>query len=152
MQTGVPHPSPLQNFCSSNQIAERAEECNQGHPVEYIITLLNGPHADMQASFITEAVVVAAGYLGYSSLKEEQLKVVTAFLEGRDVFAVLPTGYEKSPMLWLPSPCILQTEQHERFNACIHCRGCHSAVNITFITAAFETRSQPGTYQLDISS
>jgi len=50
----------------------------------------------MQASFITEAVVAAAGDLGYSSLKEEQLKVVTAFLEGRDVFAVLPTGYGKS--------------------------------------------------------
>ena len=50
----------------------------------------------MQASFITEAVVAAAGDLGYSSLKEEQLKVVTAFLEGHDMFAVLPTGYRKS--------------------------------------------------------
>jgi len=39
--------------------------------------LLNGPHADKQASFISEAVVAAAGDLGYSSLKEEQLKVVT---------------------------------------------------------------------------
>jgi len=94
--TPIPHPSPLQNFCSSNQIAERAEECNQEHPVEYIITLLNGPHADMQASFIVEAVVAAVGDLGYSSLKEEQLEVVTAFLEGHDVFAVLPTGYRKS--------------------------------------------------------
>ena len=47
----------------------------------------------MQASFITEAVVAAAGDLGYSSLKEE---VVTAFLEGRDIFTVLPTGYGKS--------------------------------------------------------
>ena len=54
--------------------------------------MLNGPHAVMQASFIPEAVVAAAGDLGYSSLKEEQLKVVTAFLEGRDVFAVLPMG------------------------------------------------------------
>jgi len=44
-----------------------------------------------------EAVVVAAaGDLGYCSLKEEQLKVVTAFVKGRDVFAVLPTGYGKS--------------------------------------------------------
>ena len=46
----------------------------------------------MQASFITEAVVAAAGDLGYSSLKEEQLKVVTTFLEGRDIFAVLSGG------------------------------------------------------------
>ena len=50
----------------------------------------------MQALFITEAVVAAAGDLGYSSLKEEQLKVVTAFLAGCDVFAILPTGYGKS--------------------------------------------------------
>jgi len=46
----------------------------------------------MQASFITEAVVAAASDPGYSSLKEEQLQVVTAFLEGHDVFTVLPTG------------------------------------------------------------
>ena len=50
----------------------------------------------MQASFIARAVVAAAGDLGYSSLKEEQLKVVIAFLEGCDVFAVLPTGYGES--------------------------------------------------------
>jgi len=36
--TPIPHPYPLQIFCSSNQIAERAIECNQGHPVEYVIT------------------------------------------------------------------------------------------------------------------
>ena len=34
--------------------------------------------------------------LGYSELKQEQLKVVMAFISGRDVFAVLPTGYGKT--------------------------------------------------------
>ena len=34
--------------------------------------------------------------LGYSALKTEQLKVVTQFVSGKDVFADLPTGYGKS--------------------------------------------------------
>ena len=32
----------------------------------------------------------------YDSLKELQLKVITSFLAGNDVFAVLPMGYGKS--------------------------------------------------------
>ena len=51
---------------------------------------------EMEAGTIQKAVVAAASDLGYPSLKDEQLKVVTAFLEGRDVFAVLPTGYGKN--------------------------------------------------------
>ena len=39
----------------------------------------------------------AAVRLGYpGGLKEDQLKVVVAFLSGLDVLAVLPTGYGKS--------------------------------------------------------
>eukprot|EP00731_Ephydatia_muelleri_P002966 Em0001g2966a len=38
----------------------------------------------------------AAQALGYSSLKEHQIEVVLAVAGGRDVFAVLPTGYGKS--------------------------------------------------------
>ena len=34
--------------------------------------------------------------LGYEKLKEHQRRVVQAFTEGNDVFAVLPTGYGKS--------------------------------------------------------
>ena len=34
--------------------------------------------------------------LGWEKLKELQLNVVTAFVAGQDVFAVLPTGYGKS--------------------------------------------------------
>ena len=34
--------------------------------------------------------------LGYSELKTEQLKVIMEFLRGRDVFAILPTGFGKT--------------------------------------------------------
>ena len=34
--------------------------------------------------------------LGYLQLKPEQLKVIMEFVNGRDVFAVLPTGYGKT--------------------------------------------------------
>ena len=38
----------------------------------------------------------AASYLGYTILKPVQKEVVTLFLKGNDVFAILPTGYGKS--------------------------------------------------------
>ena len=34
--------------------------------------------------------------LGYAKLKREQEDVVTAFLSGRDVFSILPTGFGKT--------------------------------------------------------
>ena len=45
---------------------------------------------------VQASAVVAAKQLGYDSLKELQLKVITSFVAGNDVFAVLPTGYGKS--------------------------------------------------------
>ena len=45
---------------------------------------------------LEEAASTAARRLGYEQLKDEQLKVVVAFLSGNDVFAVLPTGFGKS--------------------------------------------------------
>ena len=45
----------------------------------------------------------AARELGYANIKPEQLDVVEAFVKGRDVFALLPTGYGKSLCLgYLP--------------------------------------------------
>lgn len=38
----------------------------------------------------------AAASIGYQSLKEEQKRAVKAFVEGKDVFVSLPTGYGKS--------------------------------------------------------
>ena len=34
--------------------------------------------------------------LGYSTMKPEQLQVVSGYVSGSDVFAVLPTGFGKS--------------------------------------------------------
>ena len=35
--------------------------------------------------------------LGCSSMKPEQVEVAVALIEGRDVFAILPTGFGKKP-------------------------------------------------------
>ena len=43
-----------------------------------------------------EIIKSSAKKLKYSVLKAEQLKVVFQFVSGKDVFAVLPTGYGKS--------------------------------------------------------
>ena len=43
--------------------------------------------------FISDCVTIAAEELGYPM---EQLDVAIAFVEGRDVFAILPTGFGKS--------------------------------------------------------
>ena len=42
------------------------------------------------------AVPEAIQRLGYSTMKPEQLQVVSGIVSGRDVFAVLPTGFGKS--------------------------------------------------------
>ena len=38
----------------------------------------------------------AAKELGYPMMKQEQLEIVMAFVQGSDVFAILPTGFGKS--------------------------------------------------------
>ena len=43
-----------------------------------------------------EIIRCVASELGYSTLKPEQLDVILQFVKGRDVFAVLPTGFGKS--------------------------------------------------------
>ena len=45
---------------------------------------------------VREAARSAARELGYPDLKPEQLKVIETFAKGRDVFAVLPTGYGRA--------------------------------------------------------
>ena len=49
-----------------------------------------------QDKAIDKAVRMATAELGYASLKDKQIQVVTEFTSGRDVFAALPTGYGKS--------------------------------------------------------
>ena len=50
----------------------------------------------MDAGVIMNATQIAACSLGYTSLKDKQTEVITNFLLGNDVFAVLSTGYGKS--------------------------------------------------------
>ena len=45
---------------------------------------------------VVQCVIEAAMELGYSSMKPEQVEVAVALIEGRDVFAILPTGFGKS--------------------------------------------------------
>ena len=52
---------------------------------------------------IQEAMRRAAKELGYFDLKPEQLEVVETFVKGRDLLAVLPTGYGKSLARYLSS-------------------------------------------------
>ena len=47
-------------------------------------------------STLTDIVRDEARLLGYPNMKDEQLQVVNDVLLGRDVFAVLPTGFGKS--------------------------------------------------------
>ena len=51
----------------------------------------------MAESLDIEAVVRACGSrLGYMAMKAKQIEAITAFVNGKDTFIVLPTGYGKS--------------------------------------------------------
>lgn len=45
---------------------------------------------------IENAAAKAVQQLGYTAIKQDQLKVVIGVMQRRDVFAVLPTGFGKS--------------------------------------------------------
>ena len=50
----------------------------------------------MTSEDIERAANTISKKFGHFSIKSEQLQVVSSILNGRDVFAVLPTGYGKS--------------------------------------------------------
>ena len=50
----------------------------------------------MASDYLDTIIVQACQKLGYSSLRENQHKVVTSFLKGNDVFVILLTGSGKS--------------------------------------------------------
>ena len=50
----------------------------------------------MDKEEIRKIVTEAGKELGYPIMKPEQLEVVEPLLKGRDVFAILPTGFGKS--------------------------------------------------------
>ena len=45
---------------------------------------------------VGDSAAMAARTLGYETLKDLQRSVIVSFINGNDVFAVLPTGYGKS--------------------------------------------------------
>ena len=72
------------------------------------------------------AVKEASSLLSYSSLKEEQLCSIKAFIDGRDVFVILPTGFGKSVCftclpLAIASNLLLQTDDHLSSGAFCSC-------------------------------
>ena len=45
---------------------------------------------------LDEAIASACRQLGFDALKPQQYKAIRNFMEGKDVFVVLPTGFRKS--------------------------------------------------------
>ena len=45
---------------------------------------------------LAEVARTAANKLGFTNFKSKREEVIVSFLDGNDVFAVLPTGYGKS--------------------------------------------------------
>ncbi len=63
----------------------------------YVILFEKMAESKLEVSVVREAANRSAVRLGYSlGLKKEQMEVVVAFMTGKDVFAVLPTGFGKS--------------------------------------------------------
>ena len=52
--------------------------------------------AEQEEELIESAVIDAADILGFSMLKDEQKYCICEFVKGRDVFAILPTGFGKT--------------------------------------------------------
>ena len=63
----------------------------------YAIVTLNEIMADSTEGLSLERVVVeAVKEMGYEAIKQEQMEAILSFLNKKDVFVVLPTGYGKS--------------------------------------------------------
>ena len=67
----------------------------------------------MKESKILTAIKIAVKAARYRSLKEKQIEVIVNLVKGKDVFAMLPTGYGKSSCyICLPKvyDCLLKTQ------------------------------------------
>ena len=69
----------------------------------YVVAVMAEQQTGAQSVAVSLAIASAFQMLHttYSTLKEEQEEVVAAILEGRDVFAQLPTGFGKTTILAL---------------------------------------------------
>ena len=55
-----------------------------------------GAKISMASASVDDVISVAAAQLGYPTIKDEQREAMKEFLNGRDVFVALPTGFGKS--------------------------------------------------------
>ena len=68
---------------------------------------------------VVQCVTEAAMELGYSSMKPEQVEVAVVLIEGRDVFAILPTGLVKATVMLA---CQWRSINSEERAGLFHCR------------------------------
>jgi hypothetical protein len=61
-----------------------------------------GSHLGRNFHCVAAVAVAVAAELGYPSLREKQEEILLKFMEGRDVFGVLPTGLWEEPLLCMP--------------------------------------------------
>ena len=59
----------------------------------------------MEGCSLDEAIAQSMQLMGISSLKTKQQEAIKAFMNGKDVFVTLPTGYGKS-LIYLLLPLI----------------------------------------------
>ena len=51
-------------------------------------------------------IIIQSGLkLGFKNLRDKQVKAVSSFIKGNDVFVFLPAGYGKSLDMAHPGPC-----------------------------------------------
>ena len=90
-------------FLQSNQIAElvistfqiACVSCHASCSTPQNCTRPSAAMSLRKDARVRLAATRAANSLGYTDLKPSQLDVIEGFVQGRDVFAILPTGYGK---------------------------------------------------------
>ena len=83
---------------------------------------------------IRDSALFASRSLGYEKLKGLQLEVIKSFVGGKDVFAILPTGYGKS-LCYACLPILLD-HLHEQQHAAI-------VIVVAPLTAIMEEQVRP---------
>ena len=67
---------------------------------------------ELERDRITAIVRVAAAEAGLQDLKPEQMQAILEFIDGRDIFVSLPTGYGKSLIYGLLPLSLSETRKY----------------------------------------
>ncbi len=65
-------------------------------PAKSVNLIMPTCSVNMAAAVIQRALTETVSEMGLSALKPKQIEAVLAFLDGKDTFVSLPTGYGKS--------------------------------------------------------